>query len=67
VEARWAAHDVTSTVAVSFDYSSLVVLELLARRLDRRAAGDPEGTRISGILLAGLIRGLPQPRAAGRP
>jgi pimeloyl-ACP methyl ester carboxylesterase len=51
VEALWAAHDVTSTVAVSFDYSSLVVLELLARRLDRRAAGDPEGTRISGVLL----------------
>jgi pimeloyl-ACP methyl ester carboxylesterase len=51
VEALWAAHDVASTVAVSFDYSSLVVLELLARRLDRRAAGDPEGTRISGVLL----------------
>jgi pimeloyl-ACP methyl ester carboxylesterase len=51
VEALWAAHDVTSTVAVSFDYSSLVVLELLARRLDRRVAGDPEGTRISGVLL----------------
>jgi len=51
VEALWAAHDVTSTVAVSFDYSSLVVLELLARRLDRRAAGDPEGTRITGVLL----------------
>jgi pimeloyl-ACP methyl ester carboxylesterase len=51
VEALWAAHDITSTVAVSFDYSSLVVLELLARRLDRRAAGDPEGTRIGGVLL----------------
>lgn len=51
VEALWAAHDVTSTVAVSHDYSSLVVMELLARRLDRRAAGDPEGTRISGVLL----------------
>jgi len=51
VEALWAAHGVTSTVAVSFDYSSLVVLELLARRLDRRAAGDPKGTRISGVLL----------------
>ena len=51
VEALWTAHDVISTVAVSFDYSSLVVMELLARRLDRRAAGDPEGTRISGVLL----------------
>jgi pimeloyl-ACP methyl ester carboxylesterase len=51
VEALWAAHGVTSTVAVSFDYSSLVVLELLARRLDRRAAGAPEGTRIDGVLL----------------
>jgi pimeloyl-ACP methyl ester carboxylesterase len=51
VEALWAAHEVTSTVAVSHDYSSLVVMELLARRLDRRAAGDPEGTRISGVLL----------------
>jgi pimeloyl-ACP methyl ester carboxylesterase len=51
VEALWAAHGVTSTVAVSFDYSSLVVLELLARRLDRRAAGRPEGTRVTGVLL----------------
>ena len=51
VEALWTAHDVISTVAVSFDYSSLVVMELLARRLDRRPAGDPEGTRISGVLL----------------
>jgi len=51
VEALWAAHQVASTAAVSFDYSSLVVLELLARRLDRRAAGEPEGTRISGVLL----------------
>ena len=51
VEALWAAHDVTSTVTISFDYSSLVVLELLARRLDRRAAGEPEGTRISGVLM----------------
>jgi pimeloyl-ACP methyl ester carboxylesterase len=51
VEASWAAHGVASTVAVSFDYSSLVVLELLARRLDRRAAGDPEGARITGVLL----------------
>jgi pimeloyl-ACP methyl ester carboxylesterase len=53
VEALWAAHEVTSTVAVSFDYSSLVVLELLARRLDRRAAGEPEGTRITGCQDAG--------------
>ena len=51
VEALWAAHGVTSTVAVSFDFSSLVVLELLARRLDRRAAGEPEGTRVTGVLL----------------
>jgi pimeloyl-ACP methyl ester carboxylesterase len=51
VEALWAAHEVTSTFAVSFDYSSLVVMELLARRLDRRAAGDPPGTQISGVLL----------------
>jgi len=51
VEAMWAEHEVATTFAVTFDYSSLVVLELLARRLDRRAAGDPEGTRISGVLL----------------
>lgn len=51
VEALWAAHEVSSTFAVSFDYSSLVVLELLARRLDRRAAGDPVGTQITGVLL----------------
>jgi hypothetical protein len=51
VEAHWRAHDVRTTFVVSFDYSSLVVLELLARRLDRRAEGRPEGTRVDGVLL----------------
>ena len=48
VEAHWRDHHVTETFVVAFDYSTLVVLELLARRLDG-AAGGP---RITGVVLA---------------
>jgi pimeloyl-ACP methyl ester carboxylesterase len=39
VEAVWRHFGVTSTTLVAFDFSSLVVLEHLARRLEERAAG----------------------------
>ncbi len=41
VEAQWQAHGVRRTFVVTFDYSSLVLLELLARQLERLARGEP--------------------------
>jgi pimeloyl-ACP methyl ester carboxylesterase len=48
VAAQWRFHQVRETFIVAFDYSTLVVLELLARRLD----GDTGQPKINGILLA---------------
>jgi len=47
VEALWEHFNVQSTTIVAFDFSSLVVLEHLARRLERRVSGP----RIRGILV----------------
>jgi pimeloyl-ACP methyl ester carboxylesterase len=43
VEAIWRALGVRSTTLVAFDFSSLVVLEHLRRRLERSERGDPSG------------------------
>jgi len=43
VEAIWRALGVRSTTLVAFDFSSLVVLEHLQRRLERSARGEPVG------------------------
>ena len=43
VEAIWRELDVQSTTLVAFDFSSLVVLELLRRRLERSEQGEPAG------------------------
>ena len=51
VEALWKAQGITSTFIVSFDYSSLVVLELLSRAIERRGRGEAETTRIEGLLI----------------
>jgi pimeloyl-ACP methyl ester carboxylesterase len=40
VEALWRYHGVRRTVVVTFDYTSLAVLELLRRQLDRTSSGD---------------------------
>jgi pimeloyl-ACP methyl ester carboxylesterase len=50
VEAQWRAHGVHRTVLVTFDYSSLVMLELLQRQRERQDAGQPIQTRIEGVL-----------------
>jgi pimeloyl-ACP methyl ester carboxylesterase len=42
-EAVWRDLDVRSTVLVAFDFSSLVVLEHLQRRLERAERGEPVG------------------------
>jgi pimeloyl-ACP methyl ester carboxylesterase len=39
VEALWRHHGVHRTVAVTFDYTSLALLELLRRQLDRATSG----------------------------
>ena len=50
IEALWEAEGVRSTFLVSFDYSSLVALELLSRRLDRLERGADPGGAIQGAL-----------------
>lgn len=52
VEAQWRAHGVERTFVVTFDYSSLVVLELLARQQERLARGEPLTTRIESVFIA---------------
>jgi pimeloyl-ACP methyl ester carboxylesterase len=47
VEALWRHFDVSSTTVVAFDFSSLVVLEHLARRTERVSSGP----RIRGVLM----------------
>jgi pimeloyl-ACP methyl ester carboxylesterase len=52
VEALWRAFDVQSTTLVAFDFSSLVVLEHLRRRLERAERGDPVGgPAIRGVFI----------------
>jgi pimeloyl-ACP methyl ester carboxylesterase len=52
VEALWRAKSVDTTVVIAFDYSCIVSLELLARRIERQRAGEDPGTVISACLLA---------------
>jgi pimeloyl-ACP methyl ester carboxylesterase len=52
VEALWGAKSVEATVVVAFDYSCIVSLELLARRIERQRAGEDPGTVIPACLLA---------------
>lgn len=49
VEAAWRALDVKETTVVAFDYSSLVIMEILSRRLPaERGRGLP---RINGVFI----------------
>jgi pimeloyl-ACP methyl ester carboxylesterase len=52
VEALWRATSVEATVVVAFDYSCIVSLELLSRRIERQRAGEDPGTVIRACLLA---------------
>ena len=52
VEAIWRRFSVQSTTLIAFDFSSLVVLEHLRRRLERIARGEPAGgPQIRGIFI----------------
>jgi pimeloyl-ACP methyl ester carboxylesterase len=60
VEAIWRDFRVQSTTLVAFDFSSLVVLEHLRRRLERREQGEPlGGPGIRGVYIfnGGLFPG----------
>ena len=47
VEALWHHHSVRRTVVVTFDYTSLALLELLRRQQERTASGDTAGPVIT--------------------
>jgi pimeloyl-ACP methyl ester carboxylesterase len=52
LEAVWRALGVESTTLVAFDFSSLVVLEHLRRRLERTERGEPAGgPAIRGVFI----------------
>jgi pimeloyl-ACP methyl ester carboxylesterase len=51
VQALWRQHGVRATVVVTFDYSSLALLELLRRQLERAASHDPEGPVITAAFM----------------
>jgi pimeloyl-ACP methyl ester carboxylesterase len=52
LEAIWRDLSVQSTTLVAFDFSSLVVLEHLRRRLERSKRGEPvDGPDIRGVLI----------------
>jgi pimeloyl-ACP methyl ester carboxylesterase len=51
VQALWRHHGVRATVVVTFDYTSLALLELLRRQLERTTSGDLEGPVITAALM----------------
>ena len=51
IEAQWRAHGIRRTMVVSFDYSSLAVLELLRRQHERTAAGEDPGATIDAVFI----------------
>ena len=70
VEALWRHHGVRRTVAVSFDYTSLALLELLRRQAERADAATPAITAVfmvNGGLFADAhthpLRGTPMLRS----
>src|SRR5690349_15125884 len=51
VQALWRHHGVRATVVVTFDYTSLALLELLRRQLERATSRDPEGPVITAAFM----------------
>ncbi len=51
IEALWRYHGVRRTVVVTFDYTSLALLELLRRRLEQTASGDSVGPAITAAFM----------------
>ena len=51
IQAQWRAHGIRRTMVVTFDYSSLALLELLRRQQERNAAGDGQATTIDAAFI----------------
>ena len=51
VEALWRHHGVRRTVVVTFDYTSLALLEVLRRQLEQRASGNSTGPAILAVFM----------------
>jgi pimeloyl-ACP methyl ester carboxylesterase len=51
IEAQWRAHGVRHTMVVTFDYSSLALLELLRRQQQRDAAGEDPVASIDAVFI----------------
>ena len=51
VEALWRHHGVRRTVVVTFDYTSLALLEVLRRQLERTNSGDTARPAIAAVLM----------------
>ena len=51
VDALWRHHDVRRTVVVTFDYTSLALLELLRRQLERANTGDTTNPEVVAALM----------------
>jgi len=51
VEAMWRHHGIRRTVVVTFDYTSLALLELLRRQLERTNSGDAAIPAITAVLM----------------
>jgi pimeloyl-ACP methyl ester carboxylesterase len=51
VEALWRYHGVSRTVVVTFDYTSLALLELLRRQQERTASGDSTVPAITAVFM----------------
>ena len=51
IQAQWRAHGVRRTMVVSFDYSSLALMELLRRQQEREAGGEDPAARIDAVFI----------------
>jgi pimeloyl-ACP methyl ester carboxylesterase len=51
VQALWRYHGVRRTVVVTFDYTSLALLELLRRQLEKAAGREGAGPAITAVLM----------------
>jgi pimeloyl-ACP methyl ester carboxylesterase len=51
VQALWRHHGVRHTVVVTFDYTSLALLELLRRQLERTSSGSTARPAIAAVLM----------------
>jgi pimeloyl-ACP methyl ester carboxylesterase len=51
IQAQWRAHGIRRTMVVSFDYSSLALMELLRRQQERDATGENPDATIDAVFI----------------